>query len=93
MCQHAPMTEIKVIFRGDSDASDTQRAVCRYCWHEGPDGEQRREDWPCPTARAQEAVVLLNSMIASGESHSETSRAVVRRALAEHQAGEGGGGA
>lgn len=33
-------------------------------------------------APAQEAVALLNSMLLCGESHSETSRAAVRRAMA-----------
>lgn len=84
MATHVEMTEVRVVWDGkasENEPAEIRRPVCRYCWHEGPDGQPRREDWPCPTARARTAVALLNSMVLSGESHSETSRAAVRRAM------------
>lgn len=81
MSEHEQMIEVHVVWEGDSEGVETDRPICRYCWHEGPDGEKRRADWPCSTVRAREAVALLNSMVLSGESHSDRSREAVRRAM------------
>ena len=84
MSEHEEMTEVRVVWHGhatENDPSETERPVCRYCWHEGANGEKRRADWPCSTVRAQRAVALLNSLVLCGESHSDRRREAVRLAL------------
>jgi hypothetical protein len=55
MDEHQQMIEVHVEWRtndaGLERESETERPICRYCWHEGPDGQPRHQSWPCEVVR------------------------------------------
>ncbi len=50
--EHEQMVEVHIVWRDHAPDEQAERPVCRYCWHEGPDGQLRRVGWPCDAVQA-----------------------------------------
>jgi hypothetical protein len=96
--EHERMIEFRTVWYGhatENDPSEESRLICRYCWHEGPDGKPRHQDWPCEVVRIRGALDEARARAAHFEALAKDQQATnaamvasLQRGLAQLEASE-----